>query len=312
MPKNIKEERYRWIKPIIEKRVTINKMADICPFSERTIKYWLKEFKDKGMEGLIPKSCKPKTNNKETPIWLKEKIREIRNRYGLGAKKIRWRLIKEGIVIHERTIGKILKKENLTRKYRTRKIQYKYVRSLPNIGDLVEIDIKYVPDSIDGKKYYQYTAIDCASRWRFIRAYDDMSNYNVIRFVKELMAKTRFKIRAIKTDNAAYFTNRYTGYSKSIDPLIPKVHDLDKFCYENNIIHYLIDPGKPQQNGKVERSHRSDQESFYDKNIFVSFEELNYKLLLWNNYYNDLEHCSLNGLSPNQFLALHKVQYVRT
>ena len=68
--------------------------------------------------------------------------------------------------------------------------------------------------------------------------------------------------------------------------------------------HYLIDPGKPAQNGKVERSHRTDQESFYDQLVFKSFEELRYKLKLWNMYYNDLEHCGLNGKTPNQALRL--------
>jgi len=37
---------------------------------------------------------------------------------------------------------------------------------------------------------------------------------------------------------------------------------------KNNILHYLIDPGKPAQNGKVERSHRTDQEMFYDRRKF--------------------------------------------
>ena len=43
------------------------------------------------------------------------------------------------------------------------------------------------------------------------------------------------------------------------------------------IPHYLIDPGKPAQNGKVERSHRTDQEKFYDENKFKSFEDLKQK-----------------------------------
>ena len=70
-----------------------------------------------------------------------------------------------------------------------------------------------------------------------------------------------------------------------------------------NIIHYLIDPGKPAQNGKVERSHRSDQESFYERTAYDTIEELVYKLKLWNMYYNDLQHCGLNNKTPNQYLA---------
>lgn len=84
----------------------------------------------------------------------------------------------------------------------------------------------------------------------------------------------------------------------------PRLHAFDLLCQKLNIEHYLTDPGKPQQNGKVERSHRTDQEFFYDRIIFKTEEELKYKLKLWNMYYNDLEHCGLNGKSPNEMLPL--------
>jgi transposase InsO family protein len=71
-----------------------------------------------------------------------------------------------------------------------------------------------------------------------------------------------------------------------------------------SIIHYLIDPGKPQQNGKVERSHRTDQEMFYERNRFKNLQELETRIKIWTNEYNNSEHCALNGLSPNEFLSL--------
>jgi transposase InsO family protein len=77
----------------------------------------------------------------------------------------------------------------------------------------------------------------------------------------------------------------------------------------------LIDPGKPAQNGTVERSHREDQEKFYDQHKFKSFNDLQIKLEKWNIYYNNLEHCGLNGQTPNEFLEdyqLIKPPYVRT
>ncbi len=56
------------------------------------------------------------------------------------------------------------------------------------------------------------------------------------------------------------------------------IHVLDLFCRKNNIIHYLIDPGKPAQNGTVERSHREDQQKFYEQNKFKTFKDLQIKL----------------------------------
>ena len=69
-------------------------------------------------------------------------------------------------------------------------------------------------------------------------------------------------------------------------------------------MHYLIDPGKPAQNGKVERSHREDQEKFYERNIFKNLQDLKNKIKRWNNEYNNLEHCGLDGKTPNEFLKL--------
>jgi len=278
-------------------------MTKVCPFSERTLKYWLNNYKKYGIQGLENKSRKPKSNPSETPIRIKEQIIALRKETKLGALKLSWKLEKQGIIIHERTIGKIIKQEGLTRKYRVRKIKYKYVKAQLRLGELVEIDIKYVPTRVKNRRYYQFTAIDCATRWRYLKVYDSPSNYSAICFLKELIKIAPFKIKAIKTDNDACFTNRYTGYLKSADTFNPRLHPLDLQCQELNIAHYLIDPGKPAQNGKVERSHRTDQEQFYNRTKFKTFEELKYRVKLWNMYYNDLEHCGLNGLTPNQALS---------
>jgi transposase InsO family protein len=308
MPKSTKEEKYRWIKPILGKEITIKQMAKVCPFSERALKYWLANYKLDGMAGLANKSTRPLSQPNETPIRIKERIIELRNETKLCARKLNYKLRKENISIHDRTIGKIIKTEGLVRCYRVRKLKYKYVKIPQALGDLVEVDIKYVPGRIKGKRYYQFTAIDCATRWRYLRVYDNMGNNEAINFIKELLIIAPFRIRAIKTDNGSCFTNRYTGYQKSINPLNPRLHPLDLFLMRNNILHYLIDPGHPAQNGKVERSHRTDQEMFYDRRKFKTIIGLRQAIKQWNIYYNNLEHCALDGLTPNE--ALTRVQNV--
>jgi len=303
MPNSTQEEKYRWIKPILEGEISIKDMSNVCPFSERALKYWLANYRKHGLEGLQNKSTRPKTHPRETPIRIKERVIELRKEKKRCALKLQWYLEEEGIIIHFQTIQKILKIEGLVRRYRTRKVRYKYVRIPLKKGELVEIDVKYVPDRIKGRRYYQFTAIDCASRWRYLQAYEDESTFSAIRFLKELVKVADFKIQSVKTDNGACFTNRYTGYYKSDLPF-PRPHAFDKVCQGNNIVHYLIDPGKPQQNGFVERSHREDQEKFYEQTQFKSLEELRYRLRLWNMEYNNTKHCSLNGKTPNQTLRL--------
>jgi transposase InsO family protein len=306
MATTIKEERLRWVLPIVSGEVKLVDTAKVCPYSKRSLERWVQAYKDGGGKALEPKSTEPKKYRIETKIRLKEKIIFIRKKTKKCSLKIHWQLEKEGIQIHERTIGKILKKEGLVRKYRVKKIKYKYLRAERQPGELLEIDVKYVPGRIANKRYYQYTAIDTASRWRYLEVYDEQSSYHSICFLKNVMQRFEHKIQAIKTDNGSIFTNYYLGTNKRSDVSVKTLHALDMFCTENNIVHYLIDPGRPAQNGTVERSHREDQQKFYEQNEFRDFTDLQKKLKKWNMYYNNLEHCGLNGKTPNEFLANYK------
>ena len=110
MSKTIKEERLRWIVPIWKKEVALIKVVKICPYSQRSLERWLARYKKYGAWSLEPRSTEPKTQPKETPIWMKERIVAVRKKTKKCALKIHWQLKKEGLVIPARTIGKILKK----------------------------------------------------------------------------------------------------------------------------------------------------------------------------------------------------------
>lgn len=302
LPSCALEERLRWVLPVANKQIKLKDAAMVFSGSQRTLERWVGRYKKFGEDGLTPGSTRPRSQPGETPIRTKERIIELRKETKLCAKKLNYKLKKENITIHDRTIGKIISAEGLTRKYRIRKLKYKYIKVPLAKGDLVEVDIKYVPDLISGKQYYQFTAIDCATRWRHLEIYDDFGNGSAMTFLNRLIAVAPFRVRAVKTDNGSSFTNRYTGYQKSADPLNPRLHPFDLECQKFSIIHYLIDPGKPAQNGKVERSHRTDQEMFYDRRKFKTLLELKRAIKQWNNQYNNLEHCALNGLTPNEVL----------
>jgi len=307
MTKTIKEERLRWVLPIVKKELKLVDVAKVCPHGKRSLERWVADWKQGGEATLEPHSTEPKTQPKETPIWIKERIIAIRKKTKKCALKIHWQLEKEGIKIDERTIGKILKKEGLVRKYRVRKIKYKYLRALRRPGELMEIDVKYVPGRVAGKRYFQYTAIDTSSRWRYMQVFDEQTTDHSIKFLQIVMTLFPHKIQAVKTDNGSIFTNYYLGTNKRSDQTVKTLHGLDQFCAKNGILHYLIDPGKPAQNGTVERSHREDQEKFYEQNKFKNFADLQKKIKKWNIYYNDLEHCGLKGQSPNEFLANYQL-----
>jgi len=124
---------------------------------------------------------------------------------------------------------------------------------------------------------------------------------------KDVINRFKHKIESVKTDNGTCFTNRYHGSYKRSDLSSRRLHGFDVCCAKYGIIHYLIDPGKPAQNGTVERSHREDQEKFYDKNIFKNIKDLQKKIELWNDEYNNLEHCGLDGKTPLEYLSEYEL-----
>jgi transposase InsO family protein len=303
MAKTIQEERLRWVLPVVDKEIRLVDAVKVFPHGKRTLERWVAAYKRGGASALEPHSTEPKRYRVETAIATKEQVVALRKKERVCALKLKWMLEEEGATIHERTIGKILKREGLTRRYRVKRITYKYLRAERQPGELMEIDVKFVPGMVAGKQYFQYTAIDTASRWRYLKVYEEQASNHAVSFLAEVEARFPHRIRAVKTDNHSTFTNWTTGANKRSDRTVKTLHALDRYCAERGIIHYLIDPGKPAQNSFVERSHRSDQESFYDRNTFTTLIDLRRKLRAWNTRYNDLMHCGLNGKSPNTFLT---------
>lgn len=293
----------RWLKLHLEQGYTISEISRLSGFSRDTLHRWKRNYLKHGVAGLIEKPRAHHSYPYKTLLKIEKKIIQIRRKYGFCAQKINLRLAKEGITIHTRTVHKILKRNGLVRKRRrSRRKDIYHKRETTYPGELMEIDVKYA-FKVKDRWWYQFTAIDDYSRWRCVEIFEEQNNLTALTFLNNLVKKAPFKIRAIKTDNASIFINRYTGYSRSSDPLNPRLHVFDKRCLQLGIVHYLIDPGKPQQNGKVERSHRTDNEEFYSRNKFKSIENLIEKQKQYIKWYNtEREHLSLEGLTPLQVI----------
>jgi len=130
MAKTIKEERLRWVLPVIKKEIKLVDAVKVCPYGQRSLERWVAAYKKSGGTGLEPKSTRPKTQPRETPIRIKERIIELRKNKKKCAVKLLDDLKKEGIAVSSRLIGKVLKTEGLVRKYRVRKLKYKYIKFL--------------------------------------------------------------------------------------------------------------------------------------------------------------------------------------
>ena len=135
----------------------------------------------------------------------------------------------------------------------------------------------------------EYTIIDEASRERFIYAYEEQCADSTIDFVKRAIIYFGYIPKIIQTDNGQEFTFiRETN----------KMHKFDKLCEELGIEHKLIKPRTPRHNGKVERSHRNDNERFYKYLKFYSLEDLQVQMKSYLKRSNNIPTAVLKWKTP--------------
>ena len=163
------------------------------------------------------------------------------------------------------------------------------------LGIKWQLDVKYVPQACyagkGDEKFFQYTMLEEASRERFIYAYKEQSGFSTVDFVKRAILYFGYVPNMIQTDNGSEFCNSQKT---------KRVHIFDCFCMENAIIHKQIRPKTPWHNGKVERSHRSDQERFYNHLRFYSYDDLQHQMKCYLRRSNRIPMAVLGWKSPIQ------------
>lgn len=265
--------------------------------SKASLMRWMKRFdgtkaslEDRSHRPLTPH---PNSHTTEEISWI---LNYIRRNPGISMIELYQKLKRsKGYHRHPCSLFRVLRKLGYYKKKEEKKIkkQPKPYDTPTQLGIKWQMDAKYVPKSCYvgevEQKFYQYTMIDEASRERFIYPFKELSSYSTVQFVKMAIAHFKYKPQIIQTDNGAEFTHfRDTKM----------VHPLDVLCQELGITHKLIRPRTPQHNGKVERSHRNDNERFYSRMTFYSYEDLIKQMRRYLYKSNRLPMQTLNWLSP--------------
>lgn len=279
--------------------------------SRATIYRWIKKF-DGTKESLLDKSRRPHSHpNQHTE-------EELRNIINYKAKNKNKGLVMLWLKLREKTgysrsvvsLYRALIRLGIYKKTPSKKKQPEngIYKQATYPGEKVQIDVKYVPtncmleeDKRNRVRYYQYTAIDEFTRQRVVMATKEHSTYESVKFLWLILKKFKFKIETIQTDNGFEFTNRLSHTSNRNTKTY-----FEKELEAHKIKHKLIKPRTPKQNGKVERSHRKDQENLYYNQKFLSFEDFKRKLSRWIKEYNNTGMKPLNWKSPNQILEEYK------
>lgn len=163
------------------------------------------------------------------------------------------------------------------------------------LGVKWQMDVKYVPTACYAgsvpQKFYQYTVIEEASRQRFIYPYMEQSGFSTVDFLKKAISYFGYQPKILQTDNGSEFTN-----IKKTD----RKHTLDVTCEKLGISHQRIRPRTPRHNGKVERSHRNDQERFYNHMSFYDYDDLKVQMARYLKRSNRIPMQVLGWMSPLQ------------
>lgn len=268
---------------------------------------WLKRY-DGTLESLADRSHRPHSHpNQHTPEELKL-ISDMRRRNPNAGLVVFWvKLMQRG---YTRSVTGLYRVLQRTGKMALKPQNPKYVpkpyEKMLYPGQRVQIDVKFVPacclaGAASGQKFYQYTAIDEYSRFRYLEAFEEHSTYSSAQFLEHLIRAFPFRIECVQTDNGSEFTKRLLPTGKATPTLF---ETRPKQC---GIQHKLIRPYTPRHNGKVERSHRKDNEYFYATHKFYSFDDFKKQLAVHSRKYNNFPMRPLNWKSPADYINAFKL-----
>ena len=271
---------------------------------------WRKRY-DGTLRSLTDQSRRPHSHpNQHTAAELKL-ITDMRKRNTNAGLVVFWvKLMQRGYTRSITGLYRVLRKQGqMAVKPPNPKYIPKPYEQMYYPGQRVQIDVKHVPSTCivgdaASQKFYQYTAIDEFSRFRFLMAFEEANTYSSTQFVEQMLKSFPFPVECIQTDNGFEFTNRFGNGKPTI--------------FENKLIqlgirHKLIRPFTPRHNGKVERSHRKDNEYFYATHKFYSFNDFKTQLAVHNRNYNKFPMRPLKWQSPKtvlQHFLQHSVTYV--
>lgn len=268
--------------------------------SRRAFYKWSARYKSHGEAGLCDRPRTPHHSPRATPRAVISKVLYLRERYHFGPGRIANYLQRfHQLTVAVSTVHRILIRYGVNRLPANQKRRptgrpwHRYEKPQP--GHRVQVDVKFL-ERIAGtrKRLYQFTAIDDCTRIRVLKIYDACNQASAISFVDEVIRRLPFRVLVIQTDNGAEFQSGFHWHLE-----------------ERDIRHVYIRPRTPHLNGKVERSHRVDDQEFYqllDKDgIADNIHLFNDKLREWEDYYNfHRPHGGLDGQTPYERLLAKK------
>ena len=263
---------------------SVDETANHYGFDRATIYRWLEKWFEHDYKGLGDGSRRPKKLYNPTSWETQLLIRSIRSQRGWCHQTIALYLREEkGIIISPSTIYRILKKNSLIKpiKKQPRRLQ-QVKRPFPVMpGTIVQVDTKWL---LPRRSCYQYSFVDAASRFAFATLDENLTMNSASRALMQFVMPT--KVDMIQTDNGLEFQELFQTTAK-------------KLGYQTRFNRI----SSPEENGRVERFHRTIGEEFYQKISTTDIAKLQNQLDDYLHYYNyERPHLALDGKTPIKYI----------
>jgi transposase InsO family protein len=243
--------------------------------SIRTLKRWIKRLND-GDWDLKDSSTKPKNIHKKITLEIEQEVICLRQKTGWGEDKLHPYL--KHLNISKTSIKRILSKNNLCNKIKTKSRRIKWVRwQRKHKNSLWQIDHT---DEQELFNCYTLSILDDATRYSLGLIKLNSVTTKIVTLILDELIKKFGKPEQILTDNGSAYG------------LKSKNSKFDRWCKKRKIKHIRTKVHSPTTNGKVERLFKTmDEELKYSNNDLEAFR------MKYNHF---RPHSSLNGQTPAQ------------
>ncbi len=252
----------------------------------KTVRAWRRRWQAAGLAGLVPRypPMRARRIADSTVALIEHARRDLK--YGAVRTRI-WLDRVHRIRVAAATIRRICHRLGYPplsrRPHRRPRPLTLFSRERP--GDCVQVDVKEV--KVASTTCFQYTAIDDCTRYRLLRLYPQNNQQTSHTFFTTLRPTLPCPIRNLQGDNGTEFS---LAFALTVQQAGMRLRDIKPRC--------------PEQNGKVERSHRIDDEEFWSRSTFTGFAPAAEALLTWERRDNhERFSMALNGLTPAEKLA---------
>ena len=254
-----------------------------------------KRYLEGGEAVLVPKPPGPKAGyipGNRTSVWLEAIVCKLAddNRSAGPVELSEMLFDQRAVRMNQSTVFRILCRNRIRycREYIKPKKQPPHLYCLETPGEELQLDACYPFGR--GRQLCCFDAIDDCSRHVAGKMYSRETAENAIHFIKYLIRTVPYKIKRIRIDNRS--RNQISAFCRSvgIEVIVNQAH-------------------RPEQNGKIERFHKTIKLGFFWKycGFYDDLELIDYNLQQWLSYYNERRRhggYGMNRLTPFQKIAI--------